>query len=94
MNKKILREIEEVFEDWGGVTLSDSESFFTAERLKWDKERGLLVDWGNLDSDIYDDVVEARERLLEKWEEKIFELVKKYDLSIEELNEYFERLWK
>jgi predicted KAP-like P-loop ATPase len=97
MDKKILREIEEIFENWDGVTLP--ESFFTAERLKWDKERGLLVEfdnsWVNRESDvIYYDVMESRTKLIEKWEDEIIKLIKKYNLTIEELNEYFEKLWE
>lgn len=104
MDNKILREIEEIFEDLDGVALSDSESFFTAftaERLKWDKERGLLIEFDNswvndldLDSDIYYAVLEDRERLLKRWEDELIKIIKKYNLTIEELNEYFERLWE
>lgn len=99
MDKKILREIEEVFEDLGEV--KSDPSHFTAERLKWDKERGLLIEFDNswvndldLDSDIYYAVLEDRERLLKRWEDELIKIIKKYNLTIEELNEYFERLWE
>lgn len=99
--RHILREIEEIFEDLDGV--KNEASYFTVEQARWDKERGLLIEFDNswvndldndLDSDIYYDVVAEREALVERWEDEMIELIRRYNLSFEELNEYFERLWE
>ena len=89
INEKIIREFEEIFEDWSAMDLEPEQ--IVIDHIRFNDYTNQIEIYFQQCSD--EEILKKRYELEKIWFKKIDELIKRYKLSKDDLKEINSRLW-